>query len=66
MIPREEAIKIARKCPSMDNRFGIFCCLMCHEEDEPEVCCAYCTMYGTDECTDKNPCRKLKEKVAVR
>ena len=65
MIPREEAVKIAQKCHYLDKRLGVFCCPMCCEEDKPEVCCAYCTVYGTEECTDKNPCRFLRDKVTV-
>lgn len=62
MIPREEAVKIAQACHFLDKRMGIFRCPICTEGDDMDVCCAYCTMYNTPECTSDAPCRKLKEK----
>ena len=59
VISREEAQKIADKCRSRSEG-----CPLCWEveSNEPNVCCAWCVKFNTQDCVNP-PCELLiKEK----
>lgn len=49
---REEAQKIAQICPYLGK-----VCPLCfvNGQDEPSVCCAFCTKYGIPDCDCGSP-----------